>query len=268
VIIWLIVFALLGMVVGSFKLNVLIDRLPARKSLISPLPHCTSCHKRLPAKDLIPVFSYLWLRGRCRYCGAPLPKRLLWVEAGTGILFPFLYWYYGFSLELAVALFYFCLFLVLMVIDLEHHLILNKVVYPATAAALAISIFLPPSKMIHFDGATASLLSSLPEMGLVQAAIGGGIGLGLFLAIAIAARGGVGLGDVKMVALIGLVTGYLVGAAILLAIISGGLITWVLLIFKPKSRQKSIPFGPFLSLATMATLLWGGSILNWYLGFF
>ncbi len=249
----IVVFALLGMAVGSF-LNVLIDRLPAHQSPVFPASHCPSCQRRLQAKDLIPVFSYIWLRGRCRYCQAPIPRRLLWVEVGTGALFAYLYWHYGLSPELAVTTFYFCLFIVIMVIDLEHRLILNRVVYPSAVIALAISLFL-------------SQLEVVP--GIASAAAAGGIGLGLFLAIAIVSRGGMGWGDVKMVALIGLVVGFpLVFVALFLAVVSGGLIAVVLMLARAKSRNQGIPFGPFLSLGTMATLLWGRPILDWYLGLF
>jgi len=249
----IVVFTLLGMVVASF-LNVCCDRLPAGQSLVYPPSHCPACQRRLAAKDLIPVLSYLWLRGRCRYCQASIPRRLLWVEVGTGVLFGFAYWHYGLSIELAIILFYCCLFIVLLVIDLEHGLILNKVVYPAMAVALLISIFLPQLEIVP---------------GIKQAAIGGGIGLGLFLLVVLISRGGMGWGDVKMAALIGLVVGFpLVFVALLMGIILGGLVAGVLLLFKIKKRKETIPFGPFLSLATMATLLWGSKILSWYLGLF
>ncbi len=249
----IVVFVLLGMVVASF-LNVCCDRLPARQSLVYPPSHCPACQRRLAAKDLIPVFSYLWLRGRCRYCQASIPRRLLWVEVGTGVLFGFTYWHYGLDIELAIILFYCCLFIVLLVIDLEHGLILNKVVYPAMAVALLISIFLPQLEIV-------------PE--IKQAAIGGGIGLGLFLLVVLISRGGMGWGDVKMAALIGLVVGFpLVFVALLMGIILGGLVAGVLLLFKIKKRKEAIPFGPFLSLAAMATLLWGSKILSWYLDLF
>jgi len=251
--IWIAVFALLGVAIGSF-LNVCIDRLPAHQSLVFPASHCTSCQRRISLKDLIPVFSYLWLRGRCRYCQAPIPKRLLWVEIGTGAILAFLYWHYGFGIELAVGAFYFCLFIVILVIDLEHHLILNKVVYPSIIVALALSVFLPE-------------LDSVPSV--ASAAAGGAIGLGLFLLITVVSRGGMGWGDVKMAALIGLVTGFpLILVALLLAVILGGLVAWIMILLKVRSRKQSIPFGPFLALATMVTLLWGSDILNWYLGFF
>jgi len=245
--IWIAVFALLGVAIGSF-LNVCIDRLPIGESLLFPASHCGSCHHRLAVKDLIPVFSYLWLRGRCRYCQAAIPRRLLWMESGTGALFAFLYWHCGLSIELAVTAFYCCLFIILMVIDLEHGLILNKIVYPSLAIALLINVF-------------------LPQPGVAQAAIGGGIGLGLFLLIVLISRGGMGWGDVKLATLIGLVTGFpLVFVALFLAVIFGGLVAGLLLLLKIRKRKEGIPFAPFLSLATIVTLLFGTNLLNWYLG--
>ena len=266
--IFIVVFTLLGLTVASF-LNVCIDRLPSSQSLLSPASHCASCQHHLGIKDLIPIFSYLWLHGRCRYCQASIPRRLLWVEVGTGALFGYLYWRYGLSIELAITLFYCCLFIVLLVIDLEHGLILNKVVYPAMAVALLISVFLPPSQLARISGEAAPLINSLPQLGIVQAAIGGGIGLVVFLLIVIVSRGGMGLGDVKMAALIGLVTGFpLVLVALLIAVIFGGLVAGTLLALKIKKRKEAIPFAPFLSLATLVTLLWGSNILGWYLGLF
>ena len=252
-IIWTVVFALLGMAVGSF-LNVVIDRLPSAKSLVFPASHCGSCQQRLSAKDLIPVLSYLTLRGRCRYCQAPIPRRLLWVEMGSGALFAYLYWLYGLSPDLAASAFYGCLFLVLMVIDLEHGLILNKIVYPAMVVALAINIFLPDLEVVP---------------GIASGAGGAGLGLGLFLLIVIASRGGMGWGDIKMATLIGLVTGLpLVLVAILLAVVLGGLVAVVLLLLKLRGRKQAIPFGPFLSLGAMVALLHGTSLVDWYLGLF
>lgn len=253
----IVIFCLLGMIIASF-LNVCIDRLPAHQSLVYPPSHCTACNRRLAAKDLIPVFSYLWLRGRCRYCGAAIPRRILWVEIGTAVLFGLSCWQFGLSIELAVALFYICIFIVLMVIDWEKGLILNKIVLPAIGAALLISvifsILLPDIEIVPFIG---------------RAAIGGGIGLVLFMLIVIVSRGGMGWGDVKLAALIGLVTGFpLVFIALLIGVVLGGVVAVLLLLFKIKKRKEAIPFGPFLAIATIATLLWGNSILSWYRGLF
>jgi len=248
-VILIVIFALLGTAIGSF-LNVCIDRLPIGKSLAYPPSHCDACQHRLLPKDLIPVFSYLWLRGHCRYCQAPIPRRVFWVEVGTGLLFAFIYWHYGLSVEFAVSAFYCCLFIVLGVIDLEHKLILNKIVYPAAVVALIIDAF-------------------LPQPGIINGVIGGTIGFALFLIPALIFRGGMGWGDVKMAALIGLVTGFpLVFVALLTGVVLGGLVAGILLLLRIKKRKEPIPFGPFLSLATIATLLWGGDILSWYLGLF
>ncbi len=258
------VFAILGMVVASF-LNVCIDRLPNNESLFFPPSHCPSCRRRLAVKDLIPVFSYLWLRGRCRYCRVHIPKRLLWVEIGTGALFAYLYWSYGLSAGLGITAGYCCLFIVLMVIDWERGLILNKIVYPSMIAAILIGIFLPGSISIFLLGNSLVLLPP----GIAQAAIGGAIGLGISLLIVLVSRGGMGWGDVKMAALIGLVIGFpLVFFTLIMASIFGGLVAVGLLLLKKKKRKEAIPFGPALSLATIITLLWGTNILNWYLGLF
>lgn len=263
---FIVVFVVLGMLIGSF-LNVCCDRLPAGESIVFPPSHCPACQRRLKALDLVPIFSYLWLRGRCRYCQAAIPRRLLWVEIGTGALFGYLYWHYmvwhgGSATQLAVAALYCCLFIVLMVIDLEHRLILNKVVYPALVVALVISVFLPPSELTFFTNAF------WPQPGIIQAAIGGAVGFGLFLLVAVISRGGIGWGDVKMAALIGMVTGYLALVALLLAVIVGGLVAGLLLALKIKRGKEAIPFAPFLSMATIAILLWGSNILSWYLGLF
>ena len=204
-----LVFILLGTAIGSF-LNVCIDRLPSGKSFVYPPSHCENCQHRLSLIDLIPIFSFLYLRSHCRYCNAPIRWRLLWVEVGTGLLFALTYWYYGLSFEFAIAAIYVCLFVVLGVIDLEHNLILNKIVYPATVLALIINVFFTHS-------------------GIFYGVVGGIAGLVLFIIIALISRGGMGWGDVKMAALIGIVTGFpLVLVALILGIVLGGSVAGLL----------------------------------------
>jgi len=246
-------FALLGLAVGSF-LNVCVDRLPQNKSIVFPPSHCEACQHRLAAKDLIPVFSYLRLRGRCRYCQVAIPRRLFWVELATGLIFALLYWHYDLSAQLGVMIFYACLFIIIFVIDLEQGLILNKVVYPSMVVALLLALVPEPG------------FSQLAAMRVANAAIGGAIGFAIFLVIAIVSRGGMGWGDVKLAALIGLATGYpLVFLAIIMGAILGGIVAVALVIAKKRKRRQTIPFGPFLALAAMITLLWGSNILHWYL---
>lgn len=247
------IFTVLGVIIASF-LNVCIDRIPAGQSIVTPPSHCPSCQRRLTARDLIPVISYIWLRGRCRYCGSSIPRRVLIVEMATGALFAYLYLQYGLSAELAIITPYCCLFIVLMVIDLEKGLILNRIVYPAMVAALLVSVFLPDIAFVP---------------GIKNAAIGGGIGFGLGLLVAILSHGGMGFGDVKMAALMGFVIGYpRIFFTLILGAIIGGIIAAFLLATRKKKRKEGIPFGPALAAATIVTLIWGGEILTWYLGLF
>jgi leader peptidase (prepilin peptidase)/N-methyltransferase len=255
-----IVFALLGLVVGSF-LNVCIDRLPQNKSITYPPSHCGACQHKLAARDLIPIFSYLSLRGRCRYCQASIPRKLLWIELATGVIFALLYWHYGLSPELGVMAFYACLFIVIFVIDLEHGLILNKIVYPTMVVALLLSL-IPQSWL-----AQTIWLTPVIRPGIASAALGGVVGFAIFLLIALVSRGGMGWGDVKLAALIGLATGFpLVFVALIMGAILGGIVAVALLIARKRGRREMIPFGPFLAVAAMVTLLWGTNILGWYLG--
>lgn len=268
-----IVFILLGSVVGSF-LNVCIDRLPRGKSIITPPSYCDACQRRLAPIDLIPVFSYLWLRRRCRSCGALIPWRVFWIEVSTGILFGFIYWYYMVhpatpeTTQLVITAFYSCIFIVILGIDLEHQLILNRIVYPTVIIALILDISL------HQPGLLASAPSaflSMPDIAArtVSGITGGATGFVLLLIPALVFRGGMGWGDVKMAGLIGLVVGFpMVFVAILGAIIVGGIAGGLLLLLKIRGRKDAIPFGPYLSIATIVTMLFGSNILDWYLGLF
>ena len=243
------IFAVAGAAVGSF-LNVCIDRLPAGGSIIRPPSFCDSCQRRIPRRELIPLLSFLWLRRRCSQCQALIPWRVFWVEAATGLSFALLYWHFGLTAELAVALFYFSLFIVIFVIDLDHQLILNRIVYPAAAIALIIDIF-------------------MPEPGFLDGLLGGGVGFAVLLAPTLIFRGGMGWGDVKMAGMIGLVVGWpQVLVAVVGGIVVGGVVAAFLLLLRLKGRKDAIPFGPFLSLTTMATIVYGQELLDWYLGLF
>ncbi len=266
-----IILAVFGTAFGSF-LNVCIDRLPAGKSILHPPSHCDSCQHRLAPADLVPLFSYLWLRRRCRYCGASIPQRPFWVELGTGLLFALSFWYLGssdwclgLSVQFVVIAFYGSLFLVIGVIDLEHQLVLNKISYPAMALALVIAIFQPPPELI-------ALNLAWPWSGIVNALMGGAMGLVLisavyYLYLWIRKQEGFGGGDFKLVILMGLVTGSgMIIMALTLGAILGGLVGIILLLLKLKKRKEPLPFGSFLVISAMLTLIWGSDILNWYLG--
>lgn len=237
---------LAGLMVGSF-LNVCIDRLPRGQSIISPPSHCDSCGRRLMPWDLVPVLSYLWLRGKCRHCQTPISPRLPLVELSNGVLFAYMGYQYELSWQLIPALLYGAIFILIFVVDLEQGLILNVVVYPGMALAIALSPL-------------------WPGVGLWGALGGGGAGFALMLAIYLAFKGGMGAGDVKLAALIGFATGFPgVFLALFLSVVLGGVTAALLLLSRRKGRKDPIAFGPFLALGAQVTLMWGPQLSQWYL---
>jgi len=262
-----IIFTLLGVAIGSF-LNVCIDRLPAGRSLVYPASQCDACQHRLSPKDLIPVLSYLWLRGRCRYCRARIPRRVLLVEVLTGIFFFLAFLQFGLNADyaaFAITAFWGCVFLIIIFIDWEHKLILNKVTYPAAVVALvilAIDSFFPEPVLLRN-------LILLPEPSILSGVIGGAIGFVFFFIVFLINPKGMGAGDVKLAGLIGLVSGFpLVIVALFIGIFTGGIAAVMLLLLRMKGRKDILPYGTFLALGPMVTLLWGKEILSWYMGFF
>ena len=169
-----------------------------------------------------------------------------------GVGFPLLYWHHGLTPLLGISLVYLCLLTLIFIIDIEHHLILDKTVYPGMALALAFSLFNPD-------------LGENTAQRLISAVSGGAAGLIIMLLPFLLSRGGMGFGDVKMAALIGLITGFpKVFIALFLSIIAGGLVATALLALRLKGRREAIPFGPFLAIGTMLVVIWGSDIQNWY----
>jgi len=250
-----IVAALFGFAIGSF-LNVCIDRLPEGQSIVTGRSHCDACKRQIRSRDLIPVLSYLTLKGRCRDCGARIPVRVVLVEAATGFIFALLTLAYGISPTSALLAVYAAILLVVFVIDLERGLILNKVVFPSLAVSLLAAALIP-----------SPWLGTLFPHPFLSAAAGAASGFALLFLIALLARGGMGWGDVKFAAFMGAATGFpLVFVALFCGVMIGALIAVVLLASGKKGRKQGIPFGPFLALGTMATLLWGPQMLSWYVG--
>ena len=238
---------LLGLATGSF-LNLCIDRLPKQESILNPPSHCDVCQHKLRPLDLVPLLSYLYLKGRCRYCGAKIHYRLPLVEAMTGLIFVLLWYQYGFSIELPLAMLFACLFIVILVIDIEHHLILNRVVYPAIALAFLVIIL-------------------IPNYGIISAVIGGVTGAGILLLLALIFPGGMGMGDVKLAALIGLLVGFpQVLIALLICFVLGGAVAGGLLLAKLRGRKDPVPLAPFLTAGLITTMFYGEEILRLYLG--
>lgn len=266
-----IAYGLMGAAIGSF-LNVVIDRAPARASLLHPGSHCPHCGRALAPLDMVPVVSYLALRGRCRTCGARIPVRVLLVELGVGLLFGWLAWRHGPGLELLADSLYTGLLLAIMVIDLEHQLILNRVIYPAIGIALALAalrLALDAPRYLHHGYWTAAgwATNLSPAMiGALSQLVGAVLALAIMAGIYVASRGAMGDGDVPLAAFAGLITGF-PGAlvAVLGSFIIGGLTGVALLLSGRASRKTALPFAPFLVLTTWVVNIWGDGWLLRYL---
>ncbi len=240
-------YGVLGALVGSF-LNVCIDRLPAGESIVKPGSHCPSCGRPLGAYEMIPVLSFLVLRGRCRTCGAAIGWRAPLVELATGMLFALIYLRFGLSLSTLLVSAYASFLIVMALTDLEHHRILNSVVLPAIAVAV-LAAFVTPGRST------------------LQLAFGGGLAfLALFL-LAVLVPGGMGMGDVKLAAFIGLIVGFpQIGLVLLVSFVVGGLIAGGLWAAGVVSRGDRIAFGPYLALGALVGLLYGDQLMALWLG--
>ncbi|MCD6518826.1 MAG: prepilin peptidase [Anaerolineae bacterium] len=265
-------FFIVGIAVGSF-LNVVIDRVPERESLFSPPSHCPYCGRQLLPSEMIPLISYLRLRGRCRTCGAPIPWRVPLIELLTGVLFVLLWLTYRWQIDLWLAILYSCILLVITVIDLEHKLIPNVIILPATVLAVLLALlrnlfFPPPLMHFLFLRVLFPYLANWPVgiVGFLGQIAGGLLAFAIFFLIWVIAPQGMGAGDVKLAAFAGLLTAF---PGVLFAIagsfILGGLTGVILLASGIAHRKTAIPFAPFLTITTWAILLYGNTLLRWYL---
>jgi len=234
-----------GLAVGSF-LNVIICRLETKESIIFSRSHCPHCRAVLKWYDLIPVLSFLIQKGRCRYCGKKISWQYPVVEITTGLLFLLI-----FNQFLILNFFYYLIIisflLIIFVYDLKHYIIPDKIVYPAIGIALLYALFLIPDSL--FNHFLAAILAS-----------------GFFLSLVLISKGKwMGLGDVKLAFLMGLVLGWTnILTVLFLAFFSGAVIGLGLIIFGKKSIKSQIPFGPFLAGATIAVMLFAPFMDNFF----
>jgi leader peptidase (prepilin peptidase)/N-methyltransferase len=244
---------LLGLVIGSF-LNVCIYRLPRSESVTWPASHCTSCGRTLAWYENVPLVSWLVLRGRCRTCGAAISPLYPIVEVITGAVFLAGYVIYGATPLLAARLLFACAMIVLFFIDLRHHVLPNVITLPGIAIGFALSFLLPP-------GWLASLIGLLA-------------GGGLLFAIAEAyyrLRGveGLGMGDVKMLAMIGAFLGWkLMLVTLVFASFAGSLVGIGIIAAGRGSMKLALPFGTFLAVGALLSAVLGDAFLDWYLQFY
>lgn len=256
----LIAFAI-GLCFGSF-LNVIVYRLPLKKSIISPPSGCPACKTKLAFPDLVPILSYLLLKGRCRYCGAAIAIRYPLVELLAGLLFVALFCRFGLT---AQYLFYLSLLYILLavtLIDLEHQIVPNALV--ASGLVIALLFYLPG--LIFSASALPPYLQI--NRALLDALAGMALGGGLLLLIILVSRGGMGAGDMKLMLMIGLFVGLRgVAVVLLLGFIFGALVGITLMALGRATRKDALPFAPYLALATLVEVFMGETIWNWYINF-
>jgi leader peptidase (prepilin peptidase)/N-methyltransferase len=250
----ILVFAgLFGACIGSF-LNVVIHRLPLGQSVVTPPSRCPKCGYRLQWYDNVPILGWLWLGGRCRECRNPISIQYPIVELITAVLFVVMVWVTPPSPLLVSRLVLVCLLIALFGIDLEHQILPNSITLPGIAAGLLLSTIGPP--------------------GVRDALIGTVLGAALLYAVAFGyyvwrREEGLGMGDVKMLAMIGAFLGWkMVLVTLLLSTFSGAVIGVGLIALRRGDMKLALPFGTFLAAGALAAILVGEPVAAWYAGFF
>ncbi|HJV46791.1 MAG TPA: prepilin peptidase [Bacillota bacterium] len=241
--IFIVIYA---MILSSF-LNVVAIRIPKGESVVFPPSHCVHCHHRLSVRDLLPIFSYLFLKGKCRYCRVSITPLYLFGEITTTFFLTFTIWKIGFTSELWIAVPLVCLLAIITISDLLYRIIPNKVNFFFFCYFLLMRFFVHPLPTYYY------------WLGILS---GGGV---LFL-LAILSRGGMGGGDVKLMAVVGIALGWkLTLFALFLASLLGSMIGVFLLVIGVVKRKQPVPFGPFLAIGSFASYLWGNDWINWYI---
>lgn len=241
-----IIFTLIyGLTAGSF-INAWVYRLCVGKSIARGRSLCPHCKKTLAPWDLIPLVSFALLRGRCRYCKQSISWQYPSVEVFTAVLFLVAYFRFGFHMESVVAMVYIMMLEIVFLYDLKKQLISDTVLIPTAIVAF--------------------LALPIREITLVDAAIGVGIAAGFFGLQYLLSRGKwIGSGDIRLGVVMGLMLGWKgVIVALLLAYTLGAVIGIALLLSKKATRKTAVPFGTFLTVATVVTLLYGSVIIEWY----
>lgn len=248
-VVFLILFSLF---IGSF-LNVVALRVPRGESVVYPPSHCTTCKNRLRPFDLIPVVSYLFLRGTCRHCSARISPLYPAGELGTMLLFFLVFYHFGWSREVVTGWVFVALLLTVALSDGYYRLIPNKVIVPGMGLVLLLRIWHHPLPLSSY---------------LIGFFIGGGLILIINgLSVWMLKKEGMGGGDMKLFALIGLALGWkLTLLSLVVSSFIGAVVGVLLLIGRKSSFGDYIPFAPSIAVGTVTVYLWGDSWLRWYFG--
>ncbi|MBZ4665941.1 A24 family peptidase [Mahella sp.] len=247
----LIFIFLLGVVIGSF-LNVCIYRVPKGLSIAYPPSYCPKCGQRIKPYDLIPIASYIILGGKCRHCKEPISIRYPIVEMLTGAAFVISALVYGYSMQLVYSLVLISSLLVISFVDIDEGIILDAALIPIMAVGV-IAVAIDPSVAWQF-----AALGALAGAGTIGAIY--------ILSLIILKKEGMGIGDIKLMAVVGLLLGWQrTLLAFFIAIYIGAIAGIIMIALKKKDMASEIPFGPFLSIGTAISWWFGCQFINWYL---
>jgi leader peptidase (prepilin peptidase)/N-methyltransferase len=249
----IVLIFILGLIVGSFS-NVCIYRIPRNESIAYPASHCPKCHSNISPKDNIPLLSYILLKGRCRNCKSKISIQYPIVELLTGLIYLIIYLIYDLSIQTLIYIILASALIIISFIDLNEQIVPDVISLPGIVLGFIISFFVP---YISFVNSALGILA------------GGGIILIIGLAgSVIFKKEAMGGGDVKLAAMIGAFLGWRYSIiSLFLGFFLGAIVGIILILSKIKSREDVVPFGPFIVLGSLITLLWGEKILSWYLGF-
>ncbi len=253
---------ILGLVVGAF-INVLIYRIPLKKSFVLSDSACALCGSKLSSSELIPILSYLMQRGKCKHCGEKISLRYPLVELLTAVVFVALFHKYGISVPFFAFAFLMTILISVFFIDIDHKIIPNGLVLSGMAGGslfFAYNCFSPMPEIFGDSKWWTPLAGLLPGSGfLLLAAI-----LGSLL---YKTDDAMGMGDVKLMAPIGLFLGWkLCLVALFLAVVAGGVVSIVLMVFRIKKRRDTVAFGPFIVIGAFMTILYGWDMLSRFMG--
>ncbi|ETA82204.1 prepilin peptidase [Youngiibacter fragilis] len=244
-------FLIYGLIIGSF-LNVLVFRLPLGENIAFPSSRCNECGKKLKPIHLIPVASYLYLKGKCGYCGKSISPQYPIVELTNGILYAIIYLRFGWSVESVIYAIAASLFIVIGILDFRYQDIFNVTIW----FGLFLSAFFLAYQQLIYGRAAENILS-------------GAVGFGLIVFVIILTKGGMGWGDAWLLLIIGMLLGpKLTAFAFFIASIVGGLVGTYLLLTRKMGRRDAVPFGPFLIIGFYCALLVGQEVVGAYLSAF
>ena len=250
-----IIIGLLGITIGSF-LNVCIHRIPDKKSIAYPSSHCTHCGQNLGVLDLIPIISYVILRGKCKYCKSKISLQYPLVELSNGGLYILIYHFVGFSISTMAYFVLFSILLTVTIIDARTMHIPNPIILFGFSIGLIYRLI---SAIYHQD--LTIIAQGIIGMFTGVAIIGGII----LFSILVFKKEGMGMGDLKLLGMIGLFVGSIYTLyTILFAVLLGGFYAVIILL---KKEEEFFPFGPFLAAGTLIALLWGDSLWNMYMNY-